>query len=77
MTDEQNSAVMPSEVFTRERLYQTSAALAYSMYKKFLITDDELRQIDAMLIEKYHPLLGGLNVGKSPKPLDFSALLSD
>jgi len=68
---------MNREDFRRERLYQASIAVARTMHKKGLITEDELCQIDTSFIEKYRPLLGALKVGIQQKNLDFSGVLSD
>jgi len=68
---------MNREDFRRERLYQASIAVARTMHKNGLITEDELCQIDTIFIEKYRPLLGGLKVGIQQKTLDFSGILSD
>ena len=68
---------MNYEQFKRERLYQATIAIVKTMLKNSLISEDEFCQIDAMLLEKYKPLLGGLKVGIQQKTLDFSAILSD
>jgi len=65
------------EDFRRERLYQASIAVARTMHKNGLTTEDELCQIDTIFIEKYRPLLGSLKVGIQQKTLDFSGILSD
>jgi len=41
------------------------------------VTEHELCQIDIFLLEKYRPLLGGLQVKTQQKTLDFTALLRD
>ena len=68
---------MNREDFRRERLYQASIAVARTMHKKGLITEEELCQIDTLFIEKYRPLLGGLKAGIQQKTLDLSGDLSD
>jgi len=68
---------MNREDFRRERLYQASIAVARTMHKKGLITENEFCQIDTIFIEKYKPLLGALKVGIQQKNLDFSGILSD
>jgi hypothetical protein len=65
------------EDFRRERLYQTSIAIARMMFRQNLLTEHELSQIDIFLLEKYRPLLGGLQVKIQQKTLDFTALLRD
>jgi hypothetical protein len=47
------------------------------MCSKGLITEDEFRQIDTILLEKYRPLLGGLSAGQACVNLDNPCLLSD
>jgi hypothetical protein len=51
---------MNKEQFKRERLYQVSIAVVRTMLKKNVITMDEYCMIDTALLEKYKPLLGGL-----------------
>ena len=68
---------MNRDDFRRERLYQASISVARTMLQRGLITDDEYRQIDTMILDKYRPLLGGLKVGIQQKNLDFTPLLSD
>jgi|GEM_PF-1336020 len=68
---------MNREQFNRERLYQASIAIARTMLKKNFITEDEYFQIETILLKKYRPLLGGLQVGKMQKTLEKIALLSD
>jgi len=51
---------MSEEQFERERLYQATVAIARTMLRKGLITNDELAVIDAKMREKYQPLLGCL-----------------
>ena len=68
---------MNGDDFKRERLYQTTIAIVRTMLKNSLISEDEFCQIDAMLLEKYNPLLGGLKIGIQQKTLDLSGNLSD
>jgi len=68
---------MNSEQFKSERLYQSTIAIARTMHKNGLITEDELCQIDTIFLEKYRPLLGGLKVGIQQKTLDSTPLLRD
>ena len=51
---------MTNEQFKAEKLYQTSLALAKNMLKKGLFTEIEFAEINSILLEKYHPLLGTL-----------------
>jgi hypothetical protein len=51
---------MSKEQFERERLYQATLAVARTMRRKGLITEDELAIIDTKMRGKYRPLLGGL-----------------
>jgi len=58
---------MNSEQFKREQFYQTTVAIVRTMLNNHLITPDEFRQIDTMLLEKYQPLLGSLSAGEMRK----------
>lgn len=51
---------MNEEQFQAEKMYQISLSLAKSMLKKGLFTEEDLAVIDAILLDKYHPLLGTL-----------------
>ena len=51
---------MNEDQFRKEKTYQISLSLAKSMLKKGLLTEDEFAIFDAILLEKYHPLLGTL-----------------
>lgn len=51
---------MSKEQFERERLYQATVALARTLLRRGLITEDELAVIDTKMREKYRPLLGTL-----------------
>lgn len=55
---------MSKEQFRAERLYQMSLSVAKSMLEKGIITADEYSEIDTILREKYHPILGTLLAGK-------------
>ncbi len=46
--------------FQREKNYQTLHSITKSMLQKGLITEQEYKKIDAMMLEKYRPLLGSL-----------------
>ena len=64
---------MNNEQFERERRYQSAVSVARTMFRRGLITEDELRVIDTILLEKYRPLLGSLYPAKVPETLDFTA----
>jgi hypothetical protein len=64
---------MSEERFDGERLYQATMALARSLRERGIITADELMAIDAMMLEKYRPPLGGLCPENTLKQLDFTA----
>lgn len=49
-----------------EILYQLSINLAKRMYEKRLISLEELKAMNCILLEKYHPTIGALF---SPKDL--------
>jgi len=51
---------MSKEQFERERLYQATIAVARTMLRNGLITEDEFAIIDTKMREKYRPLLGSL-----------------
>lgn len=51
---------MTGEQFHREQAYQVTLAIARSMLRGRLITEDEYRNIGAMMLEKYRPLIGSL-----------------
>jgi len=57
---------MNSEHFERERLYQATIAIARTMLRQGLITEDEFSIIDTKMREKYRPFLGTLCPSKSP-----------
>lgn len=51
---------MTKEQFEAEKLYQSSLAIARTMLKKALVTEEEFNLIEASLREKYKPKLGTL-----------------
>lgn len=51
---------MSKEEMEREKLYQATMAMARSMLRQCLITEDEYRQIDTIFTEKYAPSSGTL-----------------
>jgi len=57
---------MSDEYFNRERLYQTTIALARAMLNQGLITENEFTIIDTKMRDKYNPLLGTLFSYKCP-----------
>ena len=54
------AAAMSKEEMKREKLYQATMAMARSMLRQSLITEDEYRQIDTIFTEKYAPSSGTL-----------------
>jgi hypothetical protein len=52
---------MTTEQFEREKLYQATLAAARAMVASGLLTSDELAIVDALMIEKYRPVLGSLS----------------
>ena len=52
---------MTASQFERERLYQATIAVARSMFRNGLLTEDEFTIIDTKMREKYKPLLGTLS----------------
>lgn len=55
---------MSKPEFQREKLYRVALSIAKSMLKNALISEEEYRQIDTILLEKYKPTLGILLSGK-------------
>ncbi len=51
---------MTQEQFEREKAYRVTLSIAKSMLQNGLITEQEYKKIDIMMIEKYRPLLGVL-----------------
>jgi hypothetical protein len=51
---------MTQEQFEREKGYRVTLSIAKSMLQGGLITEQEYKKIDIMMIEKYRPLLGVL-----------------
>ncbi len=61
MEDSKNGiSYMSKGEFESELMYCMSLSVAKSMLKKGLVTEDEYRQIDTILIKKHRPLLGTL-----------------
>jgi hypothetical protein len=53
---------MTEEQLKQEKLYQATLAIARVMFSRGLLTEDELTVINAVMLKKYKPLLGGLGV---------------
>ena len=51
---------MTQEQFEREKAYRVTLSIANSMLQNGLITDQEYKKIDIMMLEKYRSLLGVL-----------------
>ena len=51
---------MSEDDFKREAQYESRMALARTMLRKGIVTDEEYGQIDIVFLDKYRPLLGGL-----------------
>ena len=51
---------MSKEEFRNEKLYQTTMHLARKMLEEGIISEEEYRQIDTILLEKYKPVFGTL-----------------
>ena len=64
---------MTKDHFKREYLFQVTFSIARTMHDRGLVTSEELGKIEALLINKYRPLLGSLSVNS----LDFPSFLSD
>ena len=58
-------SLMTNAQFERERRYRVAISVAVGMLKQGLISDDEYRIINEMMIEKYRPVFGGLVRGLS------------
>ena len=52
--------VMSREQFEREKMYQTTMCLFRSMAKKGIITEEDYREAERLMKEKYHPSVGVL-----------------
>jgi hypothetical protein len=51
---------MTQEQFEREKAYGVTLSIARSMLKSGLITEQEYRRIEVILVNKYRPILGSL-----------------
>ncbi len=59
---------MNKEQFQREKLYWLSLSIAKEMLVKDLVSPKDYQKIDALLLEKYQPILGTLLAGKPLTP---------
>ena len=55
---------MSEKEFRAELRYRMSLSVARAMLEKGVITEEEYRQIDTILLEKHRPTLGTLLAGK-------------
>lgn len=55
---------MSEQEFKREMQYQVAIQAAKSLLKSGAISEEEYRQIDTILLEKYRPTLATLLSGK-------------
>ena len=55
---------MSEKEFRAELRYRMSLSVAGTMLKEGVITEEEYRQIDTILLEKHRPILGTLLAGK-------------
>jgi hypothetical protein len=51
---------MTNEKFQREKTYQITLHIVRKIIQDGILTEDEMRMIDTILIKKYNPLLGCL-----------------
>ena len=51
---------MSKEDFRNEKLYQTTMHLARKMLEEGIISEEEYRRIDTIVLEKYKPVFGTL-----------------
>lgn len=56
---------MGEKEFGAELRYRMSLAVARAMLEKGVVTREEYREIDAMLLKKHRPVLGTLLAGKT------------
>lgn len=55
---------MNEQEFDREKRYQVAIQIAKTLLKNGSISQEEYRQIDTILLEKYRPTLSTLLLGK-------------
>lgn len=60
---------MSREQFKAERLYLVSCSVAKSMLREGIISEEEYKEIDTILLEKYRPVLGTLLAGRPLSPI--------
>ena len=65
---------MTKEEFHNEKMYQATMALARQMLRQGLITEEEYREVEAVFLKKYQPVLGEIFSNIS---VDFIAAQSD
>ena len=65
---------MTKEQFHNEKMYQATMALARQMLRQGLITEEEYREVEAVFLKKYKPVLGEIFSNIS---VDFIAAQSD
>ena len=51
---------MPREEFEREKMYQTTMCIFRSMLRKGLLTEEEYRKAERLMVKKYQPKIGTL-----------------
>lgn len=51
---------MSEQEFECEMRYQVAIQMAKSLLKSGAVSEEEYRQIDTILLEKYHPIFGTL-----------------
>lgn len=55
---------MNEKQFDREKNYCAAVAIAKALLSKRLIDEKEYVEVETMLLKKYRPLLGGLQIEK-------------
>lgn len=53
-------ARMSEDQFRNEMRYRVTMSLARSMLEKGMISEEEYRKFDTIMLEKYHPIFGTL-----------------
>jgi len=51
--------IMTKEQFEREKNYQVSSSIIKSMLKNEIISKEDYKKIDTILLQKYQPTLSG------------------
>jgi hypothetical protein len=57
---------MRNDEFERETEYESRMAVARTLLRIGIITEEEYCRIDTIFLAKYRPLLGGLRAAKTP-----------